>query len=294
MTTRRLVALLLVTMAVAVGFARTRRAPGAAGDAQTFTVTGVVTAPIAAGRVMVAHDEIPGYMAAMTMPFSLGPDAPPSLAVGDRVRFVLTVGPASALAGGFEITGHDAAVEEALRARAPERRTRLKIGDTLPPFSLTTHQDQPFTPADLRGRLTVVTFVFTRCPVPEFCPLLVKRFQQLQQVAGGDPAMREVRLVGVTLDPTFDTPPVLAAYATAMRAQPERWRFVTGSPGEIAKLTSAFAVHVERNGVLLDHTLATALVGPDGRIVEIWRGNGWKVAEVLDALRRIESAKAES
>jgi protein SCO1/2 len=287
MTTRRLFAVLLVAMAVAVTLPRTRRAAAVESNVRSFAVTGVVAAPIADGRVMVAHQEIPGYMAAMTMPFQLGPDAPVMLAVGDRVRFTLTVGPTSARAGRFEVTGHDPSVAAALRAPSPERQARLRTGDALPAFSLTTHEGQPFAPADLTGRLTVVTFVFTRCPVPEFCPLLVQRFQQLQRDAASDRALRDVRLISVTLDPAFDTPAVLAAYATAMRVDPARWQFVTGEQDQIARLTRGFAVHVERNGVLLDHTLATAVIDRDGRIVEIWRGNGWKVDGVLDVLRRV-------
>jgi protein SCO1 len=294
MTTRRVLAVLLVAMAVTATLARTRRASAVEREAQTFTVTGVVTAPILDGRVTVAHQDIPGYMPAMTMPFAVSRDEPVALAVGDRVRFTLTVGDSSTQAGRFEVTGHDASVMAALRAASTERRPRLKTGDALPPFSLTTHQGERFTEADLHGRTTVVTFVFTRCPVAEFCPLLMTRFQQLQQMAAGDPTMRDVRLVSVTLDPAFDTPAVLAAYARARQVQPARWRFVTGPPAEIARLTTGFAVHVERNGVLLDHTLATAIVGPDGRIVEIWRGNGWKVADIVEGLRRTVATRPHS
>jgi protein SCO1/2 len=162
----------------------------------------------------------------------------------------------------------------------------VKKGDGVPAFSLTTHRNEPFTAANLRGRLTAVTFVFTRCPMPEFCPLMVKRFQQLQREVEREPALRDVRLVSVTLDPAFDTPAVLDAYATAMGANPDRWRFVTGEPTEVARLTKAFSIHVETNGVLLDHTLATAVIDAQGRVAEIWRGNGWKVSEVLDVLRQ--------
>jgi protein SCO1/2 len=122
--------------------------------------------------------------------------------------------------------------------------------------------------------------------MPEFCPLMVKRFQQLQREVEREPALRDVRLVSVTLDPAFDTPTVLDAYATAMGALPERWRFVTGEPSAVAQLTKAFSIHVEKNGVLLDHTLATAIVDAQGRVVEIWRGNGWKVSDLLDVLRQ--------
>lgn len=296
MTTRRLVAVLLVAMAVTVAVARARRATAADAAAQTFGVVGVVTAPVADGRLMVAHEEIPGYMAAMTMPFRIGPDVPAGLKAGDRVRFTLTVTPTSAVASAFTITGYDARVAAALQA--PEdavapRSSRLRRGDALPAFSLTTESGRPFTPADVRGHRTVVTFIFTRCPVPEFCPLMVQRFQQLQRLAMGERAFGDVRLLAVTLDPAFDTPPVLAAYASAMRANPARWQFVTGPAGEIGRLTSAFAVHVEKSGVLVDHTLATALIDRDGRVAEIWRGNGWTVGEVAEALRGARGRETE-
>ena len=87
-----------------------------------------------------------------------------------------------------------------------------------------------------------------------------------------------MRLLSVTLDPAFDTPQVLRDYASSKRADPARWQFATGDPDEIARLTSAFSIHVEQNGVLIDHTLATAVIGRDGRIAEIWRGNGWSTS----------------
>jgi protein SCO1/2 len=189
------------------------------------------------------------------------------------------------------VIGRDAAVARAVGDARLPARPRLKKGDSLPAFSLTTHQGQPFTAADLHGRLTAITFIFTRCPMPEFCPLMVKRFQQLQREVERIHTLRNVQLVSVTLDPAFDTPAVLDAYAQAMGVHPQRWRFVTGDPIEVTRLTHAFSIHTERNGVFLDHTLATAIVDADGRLASIWRGNGWTVSDVLDALRR-EAARA--
>jgi protein SCO1 len=174
-------------------------------------------------------------------------------------------------------------VEAADPVAAP---ARVKQGDAVPAFSLTAQDGRAFTAADLRGRLTAITFVFTRCPMPEFCPLIVKRFQQVQRAVEPDHALKDVQLISVTLDPAFDTPAVLDAYAKAVGAKPERWKFVTGDPAQVTRLTTAFSVHVEPNGVLIDHTLATAIVDRDGRVVAIWRGNGWSVPEFVDGLRR--------
>lgn len=285
MTTKRLAAVLLVVLAVAVVVARSRQASRADDHIRTYAVTGVVTAEPVDGRVMVAHDEIPGYMAAMTMPFAVDPEHPPTVRPGDRVRFTLRVDDVSALAEGFEVTGYDPAVAAALKGGTSTRQGRLREGDALPKFSLTTQAGEPFTAASLAGRRTAVTFIFTRCPVPEFCPLMSKRFQQIQRDTATDPALSDVRLLSITLDPEFDTPPVLDAYARSLGADTARWDFVTGTADEIATLTKAFAIHTEKNGLVLDHTLATAVIDADGRIVEIWRGNHWSPEDVVAALR---------
>ena len=116
MTTKRLLLLLVVAMAdYRDRGADTARCHGGP-SARTFQVTGIVTAPMAERRVMVAHDDIPGYMPAMTMPFAVAADETPSLAAGDRVRFTLRVTADGSQAEGFEVTGHDAALAAALRA----------------------------------------------------------------------------------------------------------------------------------------------------------------------------------
>ncbi len=286
MTTARISLLLLGVMAATVAVAR-GRGDGPRSGWRAYAVTGTVTAAPAEGRVMVSHDDIPGYMPAMTMPFLLAPDATQfRLAPGDTVRFRLLVGPGSPLAEGFTVTGHDPAVAAALAASpvAPEAR-RLRAGDRLPSFALVDQRGAPFTQERLRGRRTAVTFIFTRCPVPEFCPLMVQRFLEVERAVARDRSLDDVQLVAITLDPRNDTPAVLEAYATAKQVDQARWRLLTGLPDEIARLTKAFAVHVERNGVLLDHTLATTVIDADGRVVELWRGNRWTAAEVVGVLR---------
>jgi protein SCO1/2 len=286
MTTTRISLLLLGVMAATVAVARgLGRDVAPAGP--VYTVTGTVTASPVEGRVMVSHDDIPGYMPAMTMPFTLAADqAHPPLAPGHTVRFQLLVGSGSPRAQGFIVTGHDAAVVAALAAPASTpTASRLRTGDPLPPFALVDQRGEPFTLERLRGRRTAVTFIFTRCPVPEFCPLMVQRFLEIERALTRDRGLADVRLVAITLDPRNDTPEVLAAYATAKGVDQARWRLLTGSAGEVAGLTKAFAVHVEKNGVLLDHTLATAVIDAEGRVVEIWRGNRWTAADVVSALR---------
>jgi len=276
-----------VAGALALGagtLAWTRQLRQADDGTRRLAVTCVLVAPPEARVLRVAHDDIPGYMPAMTMAFTLADGESPSLAAGDRVRFTLRVGRQGTRMEGIAVTGHSAFPEVPSPALVPV--ARLKRGDTLPRFALVNEEGQAITDADLRGHATVVTFIFTRCPVPEFCPLVTTRFKELQAILARDRSgPSPTRLLSITLDPVFDTPDVLRTYARGIGADRDRWHFAGGNPREVERLSRAFAVHVEQNGVLLDHTLATALIDAGGRVVEIWRGNGWKASDVLAALR---------
>jgi len=243
---------------------------------------GVVLTPPEGGRIRLRHEAIDGYMPAMTMEFAYGGRGR-ALSPGDRVRFTLRVGAGRSWIEDLEITGHTEPVKGDAAAASV---ARLHEGDRLPEMSLVDQDGLGMTGDDLAGHLTVVTFIFTRCPVPDYCPLMSRRFVQVQSALTADPSLPpDVRLLSITIDPAFDTAPVLKAYAQALGADPARWRFAGGDLAEVTRVARAFSVYVERNGALLDHTLATALVDRSGRVATIWRGNGWKVAEVLDAVR---------
>lgn len=255
-----------------------------------FDVTGIIRGHLDDGQVVIQHDEIPGYMPAMTMAFTLSnPRDAARLKNGDRVRFRFRVGEEKSSAESFTVTGHE--TPPANVKTAASKSSRLRAGDTVPDFALLDENNQPLTPAALRGKLTVVTFIFTRCPVPEYCPAMALRFGQMQKTIQADPKLAaRARLLSITLDPEFDRPEILKTYGQAVGANSAVWSFATGAKEQVAALTKAFAVYNERNGVTLDHTLCTALIGTDGRIVEIWRGNGWRVNETVDALNQ-EAAK---
>ena len=254
---------------------------------RVFDVTGVIVGRVADGRLIIEHDEIPGYMAAMTMAFSVA-DAKEAAALkeGDVVRFRYRVGETASVAESFMVTGRKASAVAAQPAVARAPVKRLRAGDTVPAFELLDENGRAFTDAALRDRFTVVTFIFTRCPVPEYCPALAMKFGVLQDALRAEKALpAPVRLLSVTLDPEFDRPEVLAAYGKAVGARPSAWGFATGETDAVMALARAFSVYTERNGALLDHTLCTALIGPDGRVVEIWRGQAWNKDDVINAVR---------
>lgn len=262
------------------------------GAERVFDVSGVVRAPLDAGRIVVAHQEIVGFMPAMTMGFDVAGGAmldASRLRAGDRVQFKLHVDEEHTLADHFQALGQDAAPQpnSFSEARVHLPVHRVHEGDTMPDFALIDENGASLTRASWTNQVTLITFIFTRCPIPEYCPTMARRFGELQRTIVADPQLKgRARLVSITLDPEFDRPPVLKAYGEAVGANPEIWHFATGAKPDVTGLVQAFSVYVERNGVTLDHTLCTALIDRTGHIVDLWRGNAWKNADVLAAIAK--------
>ncbi|MDQ8193277.1 SCO family protein [Coraliomargarita sp. SDUM461004] len=165
-----------------------------------------------------------------------------------------------------------------------EKAKPLYEGDALPQTQLINENGAPIelTSSD---QPTVITFIFTRCAAMQFCPRMNAQFEALQAQAQKD-ATLNLRLVSISLDPEFDRPERLKEYGPAIGADPTIWQFATGSTDAIDQLTQAFRVHRDKSKGVLNHTLCTALIAPDGRIQKIWRGNAWEVDEVIAALRK--------
>lgn len=260
--------------------------PRAFASEHVFDVTGVVRSPLQEGRVVITHEDIAGFMPAMTMGFTVAnPAEAAPLVVGDRVQFHLKVSETASRAADFKLLGRAATTSST--AATPTASRRLHEGDRVPGFSLLNQDGLPLTASAFSGHLTVLTFIFTRCPVPEYCPAMARRFAQLQRAILADPSLAtRTRLLSISIDPDFDRPKMLQDYGAAVGANPAVWQFATGDKAEINRLSAAFAVFTERNGVSLDHTLCTALVDGEGRVVGLWRGNKWDTAEIVSALQR--------
>lgn len=256
-----------------------------------YSVTGVVLALEDNDAVLVAHREVAGFMPAMTMPFTFAKARDRErLSPGDVVQFTFRIDDGRSQAMNVTVTGRDPATVAAYGAAAARNSARLRAGDLMPAFSLVDQDGAPLSEGDLAGRPTVVTFIFTRCPVPEYCPAIAGRFREVQRALARDASLADVRLLSITLDPQHDTPPVLRDYGRAMGADFARWRFATGTPEHVSALTRAFAVYTQASAGTIDHTLATALIDAHGRVVEIWRGHLWEMKDVLDALSGLRRA----
>jgi len=259
-----------------------------------FEVRGIVRGiGFADHQITIEHEEIPGFMPAMTMPFSVKEmGSVQTLTVGDAIRFQLVVTKNDSWITNVEAI---AAKEIKLPPNAPPaignqaEAARLKEGDPLPDFHLVDDQNRPITLATFSGSSCILTFIFTRCPIPNFCPLMSKNFREIHEQLARDPKMSGTQLLSISFDPEYDTPAQLATYAANHRPPGSMtWRFATGSPEEIGKLTAAFAVSVKPESGTISHGLATALIDAHGVVRKIWRGNGWQPQEILEELAKLE------
>lgn len=281
----------LVLCLTLTSFGCSRGKKSGADAAQHYEVRGIIRAfsPDRAA-IEIEHEDIPGFMPSMTMPFTLkNPQESAALRLGDAISFRLAVTEKEAWID--QITKIDAAKVKLPTKSEPalkvETSTRLRPGDAMPPFELTDQNREPVTLDALHGRPFVLTFIFTRCPIPNFCPLMTRNFAELQKVIkNGEGLITKTRLLSISFDPEHDTPAVLKEQAQREGADPAIWTFATGTQPQIKELTSGFSVLVQPEAGTISHSLATALIDANGRIVEIWRGNGWKPAEVIQEIDR--------
>ncbi|HMB89455.1 MAG TPA: SCO family protein [Rhodothermales bacterium] len=238
--------------------------------------------------VIIEHEDIPRLMPAMTMPFQVQDSTElTSFAQGDALRFTLHLSRDSSWIADLiplpdsAVARHPAGAPDAfLDATATPL---LEPGDAVPVATLVNQAGETINLADFQGRALLLTFIYTRCPLPDFCPLLSRQFQRLQPVLAnrfGD----EVHLLSISFDPAYDTPATLRDYARRYTQNTSTWSFTTGSEEAIADLASRFGVFFAANGDTFDHNLTTALIDQEGRVVHLWRGNDWQTEDVLAAV----------
>jgi protein SCO1 len=244
-----------------------------------FQVTGIVRGVESNGEtLLIQHENIPGFMPAMTMPFSLrGTNVSQGFADGDRVRFDLAVTKDDSWVSRIEKL-RTINVSSANYAAAPEEST-LKPGDPVPDFALTDQNGKAFHLGDFRGKAVLVTFIYTRCALPNYCPLMSKNFSELQDKLTKEFAGR-FQLVSISFDAGYDTPRVMKSYAQIFTKDESSWTFASGSKLQILSVASQFGLIYLPEAGAFTHDLRTALIGPDGRLIHVWRSNVWTPDEV--------------
>jgi protein SCO1 len=248
--------------------------PGALRDqpqtnVQTFTTTGVVRELKTDGRTLVVtHEKIAGFMDAMTMPFRVREPAElAGLRAGDKIQFCLRVTDTESWIDHITKTGWNPA-EDAKPATAPAPKAReVNSRHLLLTYSFTNELGQALRLGDFRGQALGITFFFTRCPIPDYCPRLSKNFEEASRKLSAMPGgPTNWHFLSVTFDPEFDTPGILKAYGERYEYDPTHWSFVTGPKEKIGELARASDVKFEAAAGFIDHNFRTLIIDAAGHL----------------------------
>jgi protein SCO1/2 len=233
-------------------------------------------------EVVIKHEDIKGFMPGMTMPFTVkDPALLSGRERGDLVTATLVVGETQAYLTTLTRTGHQEISDSPPPPPPPDI---LSTGQTVKDAPLVDQDNKPRAFSSFKGHRLALTFIYTRCPIPNFCPLMDKHFAAVQKTIASTPSLKDVRLLTVTLDPEFDRPAILKAYARRREADPAIWTFLTGEPGDVNTFATQFGLYVERNpqsAIDITHNLRTAVIDPEGRLVTVHSGNSWTPAELV-------------
>ncbi len=244
-------------------------------------------------HVRIQHEKIEGFMDAMTMRFTYKNKAElERLKVGDHVRGTLHVEKSGDVVQAYEL--RDLKVTQAAppslapsvsktAAAVRDAPRRTEIGETVPDFTMTSQEGKAVKLSDLRGNVVVLTFIYTRCPLPDFCPLMDRKFSELAQRVGAFPERaRHIRLISLSFDPEHDTPELLRKHARLRGAVPPLWTYAVASHPELAKIGTALGLFYQPGDQDIAHNLCTAIIDPQGKLARLEVGtqsNRWNSAD---------------
>jgi len=277
----------LCGLLLAVGCQReTAPPPAVAATNQTYAARGVVQAiPPDHRHATIKHEAIPGYMAAMTMDFSVrDTNALAGLAPGDEITFTLVATADDDWIENLQPTGKTGEVASSgWHIVEPE----LAVGDVLPDAEFTSETGRPIHLADYRGSALAFTFFFTSCPLPEYCPRMNRNFSEAQKILQADAsAPTNWQLLSVSFDPGFDSPQILQGYASFYRGtNADRWQFAVAPTNTLRALAPKLDFRFWRDNGVLSHNLRTVVLDPAGKISRQLDGNDWTPAQLAAALR---------
>jgi protein SCO1/2 len=242
-----------------------------------------------AGKITVAHKEIPGFMGAMTMPFSVvDRKLWPSIEDGDRLKATLVV-------DGNSHWLEDLVVSRAVASGslAEQMAAGPELGSTVPDVELVNQDGESVRMSDYLGKAVVLTFIYTRCPLVEFCPLMNKHFDAIEATLASDTELYgQTHLLSISFDPEFDTPELLRTFALQRHNIAEdtldHWEFATGTHENLRILGYELGLTYQATSEdEIVHNLRTALIAPDGTLTKVYTGNEWTPDEVVADMRDV-------
>jgi protein SCO1 len=258
----------------------------AAACAKHYSSTGLVLKVDQPGSIAtISHDAFPGFMDAMAMPFDLkGGARRVALTAGDRVRLRLSVKGGRSWVDRLEVVS--AAPVDAGLEQTPVTHVLVPVGSPLPDFELTDQSGAPVALSVLKGKVVAVTFIYSRCPLPDYCPRMVENFRAVR-ARFADRMDRDLVLLTISFDPQYDTPQVLAQYAAAMRAGGPGWHFLTGDPAKIERVCNAFGIQYFPDEGLITHSLQTAIIDRAGRLAATVEGKEFTPRQLGDLIAAV-------
>jgi protein SCO1 len=235
----------------------------------------------------IHNREIPGYMAEMTMDFPIhDTNELNGVLPGDIITFTVVVNQDSSWIQNVKRTGQMAPVAtnemQAMSGQAPD----LGPGDMLPDGSLTAEDNRQIHFSDFRGQVVAFTFFYTRCPLPDFCPMMNKNFAAARSlISATADAPTNWEFLSISFDPATDTPAMLGSYAGLFRGgNADHWLFASASTNALATLAPALDLMVWHEGNSISHNLRTVVLDPHGRIYRQFDGNQWTARQLADAI----------
>jgi len=271
--------------------------------AQRYSGSGLTISVDRAKRtIVISHDSIGGYMDAMVMPFRVRDVASMNgLVAGTRVDFTLVVDSGSSWIEGLH------AVPFRSSERDPEQARRLGViesiigkgganqlspGQPVPDFSLPDQDNRMTALSGFSGKVVVVNFVYTRCPLPDYCFRLSNNLSQMRK-RFADRMGRDLILLTITFDPVRDTPAVMANYAHIWNADPKTWHFLSGTPAEVQRVCGMFGVAAWQDEGILTHSLHTVVIDRNRKLAANLEGNGYSAKQLGDLVEAVMNRVTE-
>lgn len=262
---------------------------------RSFAAEGVVRElPADGASVVVRHEAIAGFMPRMTMNFTVrDTNELRGLQPGAAIRFTVRATEEDSWIEGIRVVDARAIADDAARpaggqpnANAVLKSARLQAGQVLPDAELLGEHGRPVRLSDFSGRAVALTFIFTRCPMPDYCPRMNLAFRQAQELlAARTDGATNCQFLCISFDPEFDRPEVLRRYASRYRREPnERWLFASATPAVMAAFAAQLDFRFANEGGSFLHNLRTVVLDPARRLHRQFDGNKWTAAELAAAL----------
>ena len=259
--------------------------------ARTFHIRGiVVSSDPKTGSVTLDTDAIPGYMEAMTMPYTLAqPNIATELHPGDTIAAALTV-----TADADTLDEIDVIAQAKPDYKPAVTFNDLEPGEAVPDFTFLNQSDKKVRLQQWHGKVLLVTFIYTRCPLPNFCVRMSRNFAEIDAQLHKEPKLyAKTHLLSVSFDPKYDTPAVLRSYGGAYTGRYtketfEHWDFAAPTEKDLPQVLRFFDIGATpEKDKTITHSLSTVVIGPDGRIYKWYPGNDWKPEQVIEDVRKI-------